>query len=289
MRFVDLLNRLGIQNWTEGKYCRRGWVQFHCPFCFGGLDPNKPYCGYNNSFGYVNCWRCGPHNVGKTLMTLSGMTWREAKEALEEIDAPLRADEYVHTGKLVLPEGREPLLKAHRKYLKKRGFDPDEIESLWRIEGIGAYHRLQWRIFIPIHLHGKTVSWTSRAITDKTSLRYLSAGEEEEAVPHKSLLYGEDYATTAISIHEGPTDVWAIGPGAVATCGTGWSSAQLLRMSKYHRRIVCFDNQPEAQRRAKKLCRLLEPFGETLNVILDAKDAATASEKERKQLRRMLR
>lgn len=294
MRFQDLLREHRIQFWTEGKYCRPGWIQFHCPFCFGRSNPDKPYAGYHISGNYVNCWACGPHPVGKVITALTGMSWKETKAVLESLDIPF-VEKEVRTGTLKLPLNRGPLLKPHRQYLRKREFSPKEIEALWRIEGLGFdgqrkdsdYYDLTWRIFIPVIHKGKTVSWTSRSLVD-TGSRYMSASEDEEAISHKTLLYGEDYASTAISIHEGPTDVWRVGPGAVATLGTGFTPAQVLKMARYARRIVCFDSEPAAQQRARKLCSLLEVFpGETLNVQLDAKDAGSATPGEVRKFRKL--
>jgi DNA primase len=161
------------------------------------------------------------------------------------------------------------------------------MQRLWNAQGIGMSSQLPWRIFIPIELNGEMVSWTTRSINDY-GLRYISAKLTQESFPHKHLLYGEDYARHTVIIHEGPLDVWTVGPGAVGTLGTSYTRAQVVRMSKYLRRVVCFDNEPEAQRRARKLCDDLEPFeGETHNVILDAKDANTASAKEIRRLRRL--
>jgi hypothetical protein len=228
-------------------------------------------------------------------MALTGLGWRDVKGLLTDLDIPVEKKE-TKSGKLILPSGLGKLLTCHKDYLRGRGFNPKTIRDLWRIQGLGregkrensSYYDLTWRIFIPIIYKGQIVSWTTRSLRDDGS-RYISASEEEEAIPHKNLLYGEDYATTAISIHEGPTDVWAVGSGATATLGTGWTPAQVLRMSRYARRVVCFDNQPEAQARARKLCSLLEVFpGETLNVVLDAKDAGSAAPGELKKFRKLL-
>lgn len=286
MHFVDLLQKHGVPFYTEGRYCRVGWIQFHCPHCSGGRDQNKPYCGFNRSGGYIHCWRCGPHNLTKTICLLTGMSWKEAKELAPQTEHVRLEDQIV--GKLELPKGIGDLQSAHVRYLKSRGFDPEQIEQLWRVQGIGIASKLSWRVFIPIHLKGKVVSWTTRCLTDQEP-RYVSASSSQESIPHKKLLYGEDAVANAISIHEGPFDAWAVGPGATATLGTSITTAQTLRMSKYPRRIVCFDNEPEAQARARKLCDSLAVFpGQTYNVTFDSKDAATASKRELRSLRKML-
>lgn len=179
------------------------------------------------------------------------------------------------------------MMPAHRRYLRGRGFDPDELERLWHLKGIGQASRLSWRIFMPWELHGETVSWTTRTISDSSSLRYLSASEEEEILNHKELLYGEDLVRGhGVGVVEGQPDAWAGGPGFVATGGTSFTRAQVLRMSRYLRVVICFDAEVEAQRRARALQNELSALvPEVFNVVLDYKDLAVAPEKERRAVR----
>jgi DNA primase len=176
------------------------------------------------------------------------------------------------------------------RYLSKRGFDYKEIQWLWQIKGIGiAERKLMWRLFIPVLHNNEVVSWTTRSIRDNTKYKYISAGPEQELLPHKNILYGSDYARHTVIIVEGPLDVWRIGPGAVATFGTAFTKQQVLALLKYPRRVVCYDNEKEAQDQALKLCDALGVFGgETLNVTLESKDPDEAKPKEIKRLRKFL-
>lgn len=187
---------------------------------------------------------------------------------------------------VALPPGLGPLLPIHRKYLSRRGFDPDELERLWSIQGIGLVTHLAWRIFIPILYQGEVVSWTTRATTDD-GMRYISARPDQERLDAHTLLFGEDYARHTIIVCEGCLDAIKIGPGAVATLGIKYTTAQVLRMSKYPRRVILFDNETMAQRRARKLAGDLSVFpGETLNCCLTSgKDAAEASHRDVEELR----
>lgn len=286
--FESILSRYGVHFETEGRYCRPGWVQFQCPFCFGGKDPNKPYAGFNTYGGYVNCWRCGSHNPTKTVSLLCSIPYKTAAKLLGTIERPHETPEE-DVGTLVLPRGIGNLVAAHRNYLSARGFSWKKLETLWGIQGTTMSTRLPWRIFIPVHYRGRVVSWTTRRITDKEP-RYISAGKQEEEIPHKKLLYGEDYVRgRSIIVHEGPTDVWRTGPGAVGLLGTGFTRSQILKLVQYSRRIICFDSQVEAIMRARKLCDLLDPYpGETMLVTLDAPDPASASHQEIRRLRRLL-
>jgi len=287
MKFTDILQQLNIPYKTEGQHhhCRPGWVNLDCPFC--GKDSHKWHLGYSLESNYLHCWVCGFHTLVETLMEITGYPPSKCKNLLKDIE-PAKIKKEKPRGKLIIPKGVDKIRNAHRRYLEDRGFDPNLLQKIWKIQGIGLASKLPWRIFIPIIYHGKTVSWTTRSISkSKKVTRYISASAKEESIPHKSLLYGEDYVEKSIIITEGPFDVWRIGPGAVATLGVGYSLEQLIKMTKYPKRAICFDSEKEAQKRAKRLCDELSAFdGKTYNIQLDGKDAASASPKEIKQLRK---
>lgn len=292
MGIRDFLAQQGVDIAPSGHgHTRPGWVQVDCPFC--GPRTQKYHLGINEQGVYANCWKCGPHRLGDVLEALLHC---ELKEAIQYANK-LKADRPVaHTtrnqakGKVTLPEDVHAMSTAHRRYLRQRGFNPREIERLWSVQGIRMLNaRLRWRLFIPFVYRGETVSWITRAITDNVTNRYISASSEEEAINHKHLLYGMDYCRNAISIHEGVTDAWRIGPGACATCGTSYTAEQIDLMVDFPLRIVCFDNEPEAQRRAWKLARQLSVYpGTTYNVVLDSKDVGSGTKKEIRKIRKLL-
>jgi hypothetical protein len=276
MKFEEILRQYNVPVApTNHHHARMGWVQFDCPFC--GKGNRKYHMGYRTSAGYVNCWRCGRHPLGAVLVAACGLAPNAAKALLAGLERP-RTALTRPTGTMRPPAGVGPLGPAHRRYLTSRGYDPDRLIALWGIGGIGLHApRLRWRVYIPIHYNDTPVSWTTRSIAPAHRLRYVSAKAQEESMNHKELLYGEEYARYAVIVHEGPTDVWATGPGAVAVLGTAYCRAQVAKIARYPRRYICFDNQPDAQKRAKRLCDDLCAFtGVTENVVLDAKDASTA-------------
>lgn len=286
MNFIELLQELNISFWEEGNHhCRPGWVQMDCPFC--GDAPGTGHLGLNKTHGYFNCWRCGPHNLYTTLSTLSKVSSKELFVLLKDIDRGGKGKEVerVKSGKLVIPKSVGELLPAHKQYLKKRRYDPAEVVELWGVKGIGVSSKLSWRLWLPISLNYETVSWTTRTIG--TGTRYISASPSQEAIAHKTLLYGEDYASNAIIIVEGPISAWRIGPGAVATFGLNVSTEQTYRMACYPVRVICFDNSNEAQKRAKRLANLLALFpGETYQVCMSGEDPDLAPHSEIKRLRK---
>lgn len=272
---------------ADHKHGRPGWVQVDCPLCH---SIGKFHLGISLSTGAAVCWRCGKQNTARALASITGRSQREIRGRIDNaasVEPPTR-----RSGRLVLPKGREPLAPAHKTYLTRRGLPPAEVARLWGVEGLrmpgGKWRYLKWRLFIPIHLHGEIVSWTSRSIKKSGGgPRYMSASIEQEAVPHKHILYGADHCHHAIIIHEGPIDVWATGPGAVATCGTAYTDAQVRAMARYPVRAVCFDSSPEAQERARQLAADLACFpGTTDNVELETgEDAAEACKEELAELR----
>lgn len=286
---IEVLKELNIPYREHGQHehATSGWVQIDCPFCTP--DYNYFRLGINLRWGNTNCWACGTHRLTEVLAEITGSGFHAARSILKQV-VFTRGPKHgtARRGKLHLPEGLGDLSPPHIKYLQGRGFDPTQLIQLWHLQGIGIHPPLSWRIFIPIFYRGEMVSWTTRSL-GKTGPRYRNAKKDEEIYPAKKLLFGEDYCRQTVVVCEGPFDAMKIGPGAVATLGVGYNTAQVARLSKYPRRVVCFDNEKQAQKRAQKLCDELNLFsGETFNVQLDAKDPGEAGPKEIKRLRKML-
>lgn len=285
---LELLRQHGIEFHEYGDrdhHVSKGWVNVDCVYCSPAARMFR--LGYHLYKRYWHCWYCGPHPFTGTLAKVLGVPYKAA-QGLSEGLGSLRGMTEASRGILELPYNLGPLLPQHKLYLSKRGFDPTEIETLWKIKGIGISRSLAWRIFIPAYLADQIVSWTTRSISDDTKMRYVSAKKSQESYPLKELLYGEQHCGHCIIINEGPLDAWAIGPGGVATCGVGYSRSQLLRMSMYPVRVIAFDNEPKAQERARRLAADLSVFeGETHIAEWEtAKDASRVDKHEIKELRR---
>jgi hypothetical protein len=301
--FTEILDQYQVPYLTEGhRHCRAGWVQIDCPFC--GRNSDKYHMGYKLDGGYLSCWKCRGHSLYSTLMEITGEDASQISKLLKGIERETfepKARE--KKGELVLPKPLEALTKAHLTYLEDRGFEGvqlSELIRLWKVQACGPFTRvktpegkkinLAWRLFIPFINGGEIVSWTTRTISEKVSLRYISAPPDCEAISHKDILYGQDYCSHAACAVEGPIDVWRGGPGFVATAGTQYTRAQVNALSRYAIRGVCFDNEPEAQRSARMLCDELSAFpGKTLLFQIDSKDLGEASAKEIRSIRRALR
>jgi len=286
MNFTEILDEYQIPVApADHEHSTAGWIQFDCPFC--SPDSQRFRMGFNVQYGYVNCWSCGHHPLGETLALLTGLNPGPARDLAHRVErevTPLR--ERRQTTPVQLPAGLGPLQEPHLHYLRSRHFHPAEIIRLWNVQGLGIAGRLSWRLFLPISYQGRTVSWTTRSVNPQAGQRYLSAEKQQEAVPHREILYGMDYIRLTVLVCEGPLDVWRFGPGAVATFGIDYTQAQVILLSRIPQRILCFDNEPLAQQRAHRLCDELAPFpGSTYQITLDAKDLAAAPLAEVERIR----
>jgi hypothetical protein len=291
MNITDVLERGNIPFKRDGEHhhAHHGWVQVDCPWC--GRNSGKFHLGIALGNYRCSCWRCGAHRLIDVLTELTGADHKTCRAVINGLEVRF-ADVWPkpRTGTLQLPKGVGHLLPIHEQYLRNRGFDPVELAERWHLQGIGGTGEpCSWSIFIPIEFHGSVVSWTTRKINEKAHRRYYTAQPEQEHVAANGLLFGEDLCRHGAIVTEGPFDAMRIGPGATATMGTHVSQAQVNRISRYSRRIICFDAEPEAQKRAKQLCNALCVFpGLTHNVVLDSKDAADADSRELRQLRELL-
>ena len=278
---TDVLDRYGVQyrRFGENSHVSEGWVGICCTQCG---DRNYKL-GINLSTLKTSCWQCGGMSTAWVLHLLTGERTEAIKEELRLVDrvkTPARQG-----GKLVMPEGVGPLNNLHRNYLQGRGLDPYRIERLWKVQGTTQAGDPAWHLIIPVHQNREVVTWTARALND-LGRRYFTAPDRCSRVPIKDTLYGEDHVSNAVLIVEGPLDVWAVGPGAVCTYGIAFTHTQVLRLSRYPKRVVCFDSEADAQRRARALCAQLacQP-GEVVNIQLSAKDAGSANPRELALLR----
>lgn len=285
MNIRTILQELNISTAPESHtHSRAGWLQVDCPFCY---SPGHYRLGINLEHLYCNCWSCGGQNLINVLMEASGKSYPEIQDLLQGIVHEKSKTTQEKKGTLQIPKGVGDLLLCHRIYLSGRGFSPDELVRFWDIKGIGLAGSLAWRVWIPIIYRGEIVSWTTRTIGEHNPMRYVTADTMEESIPAKTLLYGEDYVRHSIIVCEGCADVWKIGPGAVATMGTSYTQEQVLKMSVYPQRVICFDSEPDAQSRARKLARSLKVFpGETIQIMLESgKDAGDADREEIQEVR----
>jgi DNA primase len=153
-----------------------------------------------------------------------------------------------------------------RQYLIGRGFDPDELATIWGLSycpvSTSPAPAFQDRIVIPITkvppfgmgdpTEESLVGWQARVITEGVEPKYLFATGTKKS----HVLYGLPSARKCegpVILVEGPTDVWRFGSNAVAFFGKSVSAAQLLLLlSNFRGRPLVFIFDRDADAKCRK-------------------------------------
>lgn len=253
---------------AESHNTSKGWIGLNCPFC----DDPSDHLGASLRDGRHYCWRCGGHKPDAAVAEILGVGKREARALLRQYGVQNRRHgdepEPERPAELAYPSGTGALAEQHKRYLKQRGFDADELEQEWKLMGTGPVSSLDRvnlanRIVIPIYWGGRAVSWQTRSISDRPGVvRYKGCPKEREVVPQGSIIYGKPgarWGDTGVMV-EGVTDVWTLGADAFASFGVGVSIGQLKTIaSQFNRVVIAFDPEITAQHKAAEIADKLEP------------------------------
>ena len=272
---LDFFNEYGIPYLERGKNVSSSedWVGLRCPFCGDTSD----HLGFCISSGHFTCFKCAWHSQIEVVKTLTGVSWQKAKQIVEKFGgADRKRFERVNRIKnieVMMPPDTQPeMLLRHRKYLKKRKFDPAKLIEIWNLKATGHLGNYKNRIIAPIYYNNILVSYLGRDITGKSSERYKACNQDNERIPHKHSLYGLDYAIgrTALVL-EGITDVWRMGIGSLATMGSTITKVQILLLNqRFDHVFVLFDPEEEAQKKANQAVMDLAVMGTSAeNISLD--------------------
>ena len=277
MGIEKLLQDYGIPYVTESEHhhSTHGWINIHCPFCHGSKNFHLGISLYQPTVSH--CWRCGWHSTTSVLSRILNISVGKAKNLIQEYAGPTgtirkKAKEpRVSIFPIKFPQPYfEHLNEAGKKYLERRGFDPEKLEKKWKLKQTGPMSFLDKiaygnRIIIPIHWGGQLVSFQTRDITEKSDKRYLACPMRREVIHHKHIVYGKEKEWSkypALIVVEGVIDVWKLGTCAVATFGTSFTMEQVLALTKIHDRFfIVYDNEPQAQQQARKLAVKLKALG----------------------------
>lgn len=269
-----LLDDLNVPNWTEGKNCSPGRINIQCPFC----SDKSNHGSFSLSKGDYQCWRCEGGYPVKALSLAARIPMDSARDLIRKyshgvsIYTPTQRKSTSDVKSITLP-GR-PIGEPHRKYLRGRGFDPEELEFYHGILGtdmVGDWQGIdfRYRIIIPVYDYfGNLCTFQGRDYTGKQELRYKCCPVEKAVVHHKHLLYGAELAQNRdrIVVVEGVFDQWRMGPGSVATFGTSLTREQVSLLTHWPEVIFLFDPEPEAQQHARDYARDIAACGCSVEV-----------------------
>lgn len=274
---IDFIRLLKDSN-IDYKQEVDGWTNLPCPYHDNGKRGFK--AGFNHAGQYIFCWVCGSHRIEKFVSDLLHISFYEARKLLQEYDTESRIIHKVSKkakGKeIVLPGVKIENKGMAYLYLSKRNFNPDYLISNYGIlwgDIIGNY---SFRIIIPIYYKNVLVSFQARSIYSKEKcselgiLRYKNYPIELSKVNIKHILYNLDNCLENwVVVVEGVFDCWRLGPKNIAaTMGTSMSEQQIsLLASRYKKVIFLFDNEKQAQERAKKYGQRLAGLGVEVEIF----------------------
>lgn len=312
MNILKLYKDFHLDFRTEGhKHTRPGWVQVECPFCSGNPGYHLGYCIDPKSSFYNRfvCWRCGGKKTLEAIPVLLKVDFDRAKEILRAYGGSIpsvqtKKDRPPRPKKRVgLPPNCLPIteVKGAIAYLKKRRFDPEEISNKWGVlaTGPGSWVRTperlinySYRLVVPIHYHNRLVTYQCRDWTGKQEPKYLACPGELESVPHKDILYGLDAAEgmNRCVLVEGVTDVWRLGPGAVACFGVKYRPPQVRELiNRFKTVVLAFDPDPAGKLQARKIINELKQWKvQVIKAELPkGKDPADLNDQEVEVIRRL--
>ena len=263
---------------TEGKNVNQGWYNISCIFC----QDSSEHLGFNPEGDYFNCWKCGFHSLYSVIKTL--LPFSNPYEIIEQYST-----NYVLTDKIqkkinynnttIKIPGNE-LSLCHKLYLKSRNFDPEYLESKYKLKGTLHHNLYPYRIIIPIYFNNKLCTFQTRNIKGKSY--YINCDPSKEIIPIKETIYNlkncnEDY----IIIVEGVMKVFRLGDNSCCLFGKNFKNKQLLPLLKYKKIFIFYD--PDAQKEAKKLADLFDSLGKEAFNINHSKAPDNLNEKEVKE------
>jgi len=253
----------------------RGWVNCNCPYC--DTKSTSFNLGFNPAGNYYHCWK-SKHNypIRQVLSTLLNVSESSIDNILIDYQGAgetLSEKKTSNVKYLELPTNT--FTKAERKYLKSRDFDPKYLYKKYRVVGGGIDGDWKFRIIIPVYYQGQLLSWTGRSILSKEKLkqldipRYKNLSIEKSVKNIKELFFNIDNCKSdTVVLTEGAFDVLRFDGNAICSMGTELTESQInLLASRFRKIFILFDNEPEAQKKARKFGLQLSSIGIEVEVV----------------------
>jgi hypothetical protein len=286
-------------------FCAGEYYRVNCPFCrdsrqrlyinhmFGVVDPVTG----DDHLHLAHCFNeacIGDRPMQRRVYEMIYPFGYGRRQTQAQITSSSTSVLSVAATRIVLPQNLVPLTdlaaSSACRYLLSRGFDPEYLIATYDVsfcpQSATPPPAITDRIVIPVYsspavfsggLPGadwRLAGWQARAVHEPLGRepKYLSA----RGMKKSQLLYGlrQSLATTGpVVIVEGPTDVWRLGPGAVALFGKDASAAQQEKLICSFRRrplviLLDRDAQLEANLLHQKLSQARRDQNDIAPVIL---------------------
>ena len=253
----------------------RGWVNTKCIYCGG----SSYKLGFNPTEDYCTCFACGLHNLNETLSKLLAIPKKDINDVIEQYKTrtiilnKLNDKKTTAVKNLVLPT--DTFTPIERKYLKSRNFNPSYLHKKYNVVGGGIVGDWKYRIIIPVIINGKIVSWTGRSILEKSKLdelkipRYKNLEIKKSVINPKECLFNLDNSKNkTVVLTEGPFDVMRLGDDFICSFGTSLTQSQIKEIRlRYDKIFIMFDNEVEAQQKARNYGQMLSSVGVDVEIV----------------------
>ena len=250
-------------------------VNINCPFC-----SNPPDTHFNGGFNFLSprysCWRCGSHSWYDALEKVLNVPFNQISKFVEDYKyiSPVKETKRVAQAQFLDLPGYY-LNEQEKQYLINRGFNTDYLQDKFHIRGGGIAGDWAYRILLPIYYKNVLVSWTGRSILSKAEIkrlgipRYKNLSIEQSVIAAKDIFFNLDNSTKDyVMLVEGAFDVLKMGDNCICSLGTSVTPEQELFLKERYKRIfICFDNEYEAQEKAKHLGMNLSSIGMNVEVV----------------------
>jgi len=278
-----ILTARGVYYATSGRNVSRRNIAVHCPFC-GPRDPSEHMSISLEGHGW-HCLRDSAHRGRSPARLIAALLQCSPAEAVRIAGTRYLPGDFLSRvrGAVTESEGEEdnndtpqslslppefrPLddsrvtAEPFRAYLRRRGY-ADEIPFLTSRFDIHycARGNFAGRVIFPIYARGTLVTWTGRAISRHTELRYMTLGARRGDSPRavgpitNYLLWHDEITHSGASVLylvEGPFDALRVrvlgGRGVAATClfTAGITPQQEILVAdlapRFERRYIMFD------------------------------------------------
>lgn len=255
---------------------RKGWMKSDCPYCGG----EKKF-GINLSNNRCNCFKCGEHPSPISLVMYlentdsfhevlsilesgdySGYVFKE-----EKVELKGKKEFFLPDGFNNISMGTSLLARSARNYLKKRGFNIEELARKgWGYCNTGKYLGY---IIIPFTEHRQLTYFNARLYMG-AGPKYNNPEVDITGLGKSFIIYNADaleiYRT--VFICEGAINAETLGENGIATGGKAVSRYQVNRLIKspVEKFIILID--PDAKDKSLDLAFKLVPFKKVKVVFL---------------------
>ena len=256
---------------------RKGWMKSRCPYCGKDLK-----FGINLSLNRCNCFRCEEHPSPIDLVMYMEYvnTYQEVMAVLnqeefggfvfkeEEIELKGKKPIYLPEGFKLLNQGTSQLARSARSYIRKRGFDPEELSKAgW---GYGTKDKYFGYLIIPFHENGQLVYFNARLFMGDGP-RYNNPDTSESGIGKSFIIYNKDalYMYKSVFICEGAINAQTMGERGIASGGKAISRYQINEIIKspVERITILFDS--DAKEKAIDLGLKLVQYKKVRVVLFD--------------------